>query len=77
MNGFQGPVVALNRPGGGAGAGVGAAELDPLFQRRDLGFGELLLRRHLELFILILNGPDEEALLGMKGNDGRAGVAAL
>ena len=60
--------LGRHRPGGSA--------LDPLGQDGDLLGRELGLRRHPEVFG-VADGLDQEALLGLAGEQGRAGVATF
>ena len=54
------------------------AHLDPLRQQLDLGGGQLLVAgRHLPGLVLTADRRDEQALLGIAGHDGGAGIAAL
>src|SRR6185436_6017207 len=66
--------------GGGRGAlpaGIGRAALHPRLEVRDHLGRELALRRHLELLVLVADRLDEEALVEVARDDGRAGLAAL
>src|SRR5204862_8053944 len=55
---------------------VGRAHLHPRDDVRDLIVRKLLLHGHPEL-VGLADGPNEDALLGLPGNDGGTGVAAL
>ena len=61
----------------GPSRGSGGAEGDPLLEVGDHLVGEFLLGRHLQLIFGLLDGLDEQALLGVAGDEGRAVVAAL
>ena len=50
---------------------------DPRDQVGDRRFGEALLRGHLQVAVLVADGFDEQAFVGLAGDDGRPGVAAL
>ena len=52
------------------------AELHPFFQRRDFFVGQLFLRRHLEVRILVTDRLDHRRLVRVAGHDRRAGVPA-
>jgi hypothetical protein len=72
------PVVAFlrHRPGGGRPR-VGGAGLHPPLEVGDLGVGQLLLRRHLHVVVVVPDGRDQQALVRVPRHDGRPGVAAL
>ena len=73
-------VDAAARGRGLAVARVGRAHENPLLEVGDDIGGELaavLGRGHLEIFVGVADGLEEEALLQVAGNDGVAGVAAL
>ena len=50
---------------------------DPLSQDGDLGFGHLLLGRHLHRVVFIADGLDEQALVRLARHHGRPGVSPL
>jgi hypothetical protein len=59
-------------------AGVGRPHRDPFLEVGDLFCRELLaLGRHFEIRIVVADGLDEEALVGLARDERRAGVAAL
>ena len=63
--------------GGDVDAGVGGAAADPLGEIGDLLSGEFFaLGGHLEVFVLVADGLDEEGVIGFAGDDRGAGVAA-
>ena len=80
---LEGPVfshrggVHAGSDGGGAFAGVGGAELHPLFERGDFLGAERALGGHLQILVLPPDGLDEPALVGVAGNDDSAVIAAL
>ena len=47
----------------------------PTFQRGDLRSGKFAAGRHLQIDIDITHGPDEQAAVGIAGNDRRSRVA--
>ena len=80
---LEGPVfshrggVHAGGDGGGAFAGVGGAELHPLFERGDFLGAECALGGHLQVLVLPPHGLDEATLLRVAGDDDGAVVAAL
>ena len=60
----------------GGWAGIGGAVLDPGFEVADLGGGEGAFWGHLEVAIVVADGFDEAAAVGVAGDDGGAGVTA-
>ena len=71
--GQAGEFVAVAGRGGGA-------HLDPLLERGDLGVGDLatlLLRRHGDLGVAVMDGQQQERLGDVTGHHGRTLVAAL
>jgi hypothetical protein len=58
-------------------ARIGRAHLHPRFEVRDLRIGQLLVRRHLEFFVLVTDGLDQPALVGIAEDNAGPGVAAL
>ena len=83
----EGPVLAgaghvEGEGGNGAGAGIGGAEADPVLEGGDFFGGEfaavaVFARRHLEVFVGEADGLDEEALVGIAGDESGAGRAAF
>jgi len=63
---------------GGGIARVGSAHGDPLLEIGDDLAAQLLLGRHLEIFLgVVLEPLDKQALRRLARNDGRSGVASL
>src|SRR5207245_4647673 len=61
-----------------ANARVGRANLDPGFQVGDLlGRKLFAFGRHLEIFVGVADSFDEQAFIGIAGDDRGAGVAAF
>ncbi len=71
--------VDAARLDGNVGNGIreDSAVPDPRFQDRYLFRSQFLGRRHLQVLGLVAHGLDEEALVELARNDGRAAVAAL
>ena len=84
-DGLEGPVLAGARHVhrgrfGGGGARVGRAHFHPLLKGGDFFRGEFaafFFRRHLEVFVGIADGRDEETFFRIAGDEGGAGRAAL
>ena len=83
FNGLEGPVILTHAgvrgrvAGGDVDARVGGAAADPLGEIGDLLVGEFFaFGGHLEVFVFVADGPDEERLVGFTGDDRGAGVAA-
>lgn len=84
---MKGPVLAGARhvEGGGddgAGAWIGGPEAYPRFEGGDFFRGEFTAdavfeRGHLEVFVGVANRLNEEALVGVAGDEGGAGGAAF
>ena len=51
--------------------------LDPLFQQTDLSRRELALGRHLQVWVLVMNGLYQEAVLRLARHQGRPVITAL
>ncbi len=58
------------------GPGIGRAHGDPLLEGLDFERGELALGGHLEVLVLVADRMEQQAFLGLAGNDGGSGVAA-
>ena len=59
-------------------ARVRRAAAHPFREVGDLLVAELLiLRRHLQVFILVADGLDQERIIGLARHEGRTGVAAV
>jgi len=64
------------RSGGRGRARVGRAAAHPLGEHGDGIGAERFLRRHLQVFVSITDGVDEQAGVGSAGDDYSAAVAA-
>jgi len=74
---FAAEFVVVTRGTGASGGffgGPGGAGLHPLFKGGDVGGGEFIADRHFE--IIVANGAEEGAELGVAGDEGGAAVAA-
>ena len=59
-----------------AGPRIDGALLHPLLENRDFPGGQLLLGRHLQIFIRVAHGLDQQALFDVTGQDDWPAVAA-
>lgn len=61
---------------GGRGAPLGSV-LDPRGEGRYVGVVEFLAGRHFDALVGVLDGADEEAVIGVAGYDGGSGIATF
>ena len=69
------------RPGVVAGrftrSRIGSADTNPPFEVSDRALRQRLVRRHLEILVRVANRANQQARVGITGNDRRTALAAL